>query len=73
MSARVPEPERRIVLAVASRLLQYPDDEFTGQLPLLRDAVRGVDLPAGSAEAAIEKLKALGAVLVESEKLEGLR
>ena len=47
MSARVPEPERRIVLAVASRLLQYPDDEFPGQLPLLRDAVRGVAPAAG--------------------------
>ena len=48
MSPRQQDPERRIVLALASRLLEYPDDELPPQLPLLREA-------AGSVGAAVRQ------------------
>ena len=40
-------PERRVVLAAASRLLQYPDDGLLDQLPLLREAAQGIAARAG--------------------------
>ncbi|HUX37516.1 MAG TPA: bifunctional nicotinamidase/pyrazinamidase [Rectinemataceae bacterium] len=42
------------------------------RLCLIADAVRGVDLPAGSAIAAIEKLKTLGAAIIAVEDLGAL-
>ena len=43
------------------------------RLNLVGDAVRGVDLPEGSAAAALERLRSLGATLVASDELEVLR
>ncbi len=42
-------------------------------LVIVRDAVRGVDLPPGSAEAALARLEALGARIVSSTDLGGQR
>lgn len=40
-------------------------------LVVFRDAVRGVDLPAGSAQAALRRLAELGAHIIDSKDLEG--
>lgn len=47
MRSHLSEPERRVVLAAASRLLQYPDDGLLDQLPLLREAAQGIAARAG--------------------------
>ncbi len=48
MKPRLSSDERRLVLAVASRLLQYPDAALQDQLPLLRDAAGRLPASVGT-------------------------
>ncbi len=48
MKPRLSSPDRRLVLAAASRLLQYPDAALRDQLPLLRDAAERLPASVGT-------------------------
>ncbi len=47
MRRRFPDADRAVVLALVSRLLRYPDEELTADLPVLADAAAGLPREAG--------------------------